>query len=82
MPRQFRCGDVVELNYDLSITVTLPVNHPVATYHSRSLELSLPTGAQATIEKVKNGEAYLCFPASDDVEVRRWVAQKYLKRVQ
>jgi len=81
MPKHFRCGDVVELDYDLSITATLSVEHPVASYHKQPLELSLPAGAQATIEKLNGEEAYLCFAASDDVEVRRWVQKKCLKRV-
>lgn len=82
MPRQFQRGDVVELNYDLSITATLSVNRPVASHLNRPLTLSIPAGAHAVVEKTRNGEAYLFFPASDDVEVKRWVQKKYLKLVQ
>jgi hypothetical protein len=75
-------GDVVELLHSLSITATLSVNHPVAAHLSDPLELSIPAGAHAVVEKERHGEAYLFFPASDDVEVKRWVQKKYIKLVQ
>lgn len=82
MPKQFQRGDVVELKHPLSFAATLSVTHPVAHHLSKPMELSIPAGAHAVIEKTRDGEAYLFFPASDDVEVKRWVQKKYLEPVQ
>lgn len=81
MSNQFRRGDVVTLKHTLSIAATLSISHPVPHHLSKKLELSLPEGAHAVVEKEKGEEVYLFLAASDDVEVKRWVQKRNVQLV-
>lgn len=81
MPDRFHRGEIVELLYELEHAAILSVIHPIAAYVHKPLRITIPEGAQGVVEKSRKGEVYLLFLASDDIEVKRWVQTRYVRRV-